>query len=29
VQTTEWNVEKGGWQLEDTDNMFYGIDKKE
>jgi zinc D-Ala-D-Ala carboxypeptidase len=28
VQTTEWNVEKGRWQLEDTDNMFYGIDKK-
>jgi hypothetical protein len=29
VTTTEWNVEKGRWQLEDTDNMFYNIDKKE
>jgi len=26
VQTTEWNVEKGKWQLKDTDHMFYEIE---
>ncbi len=29
VTTTEWNVENKGWQLEDTDDMFYQIDAKE
>ena len=29
VQTTEWNVENKGLVSEDTDKMFYNIEKKE
>ena len=28
VQTTYWDVEGKDWITEDTDNMFYGLEKK-